>query len=504
MLGKRRERMTQSPLVLDDVAKTGVAGLDEVLAGGFPRNRTYLLQGDPGVGKTTLALSFLLTGAAVGERCVYITLSETRDEIEATARSHGWSLDDITVIELSALEQTAVLEQDNTLFESSEVELQETTHRLLEYIAQREPQRVVIDSLSELRLMAQSSLRYRRQILGFKQYFSGKQCTVLFLDDRTSEPGDMQLQSLAHGVVHMEQIPPMYGEDRRRVRVVKLRGLRFRGGYHDFVIRTGGLVVFPRLIAAEHHSEFQTTPLSSSVPALDRLLGGGLDRGTSTLAIGPAGVGKSVLATQFAMAAAKRGESAAIFAFDEVTRTFFERSRALGMNLDEHVRDKRIVVRQIDTAEMGPGEFAHLARAAVDNGARLLVIDSLNGYLSAMPDQKMLVSQLHELLSFFAQRGVATLLIIGQGGLFGHVRSPIDVSYLSDTVIMLRYFEAAGRVRKAISVVKKRLGPHENTIHELAIGQGGLCVGEPLLNFSGILAGGPQFLGETHSLVSTS
>jgi circadian clock protein KaiC len=494
------ERTTRAEPSLDNAARTGVIGLDEVLAGGLPRNRIYLVQGDPGVGKTTLALKYLLTGAAAGERCLYITLSETRDEIEATALSHGWSLDPISLLELSALEQTEVLERDNTLFESSEVELQETTQRLISYIEKEKPQRVVIDSLSELRLMAQSSLRYRRQILGFKQYFAGKQCTVLFLDDRTSEPGDLQLQSLAHGVLQMEQIAPLYGEDRRRVRVVKLRGLRFRGGYHDFVIRTGGLVVFPRLVAAEHHAEFERDPLSSSVPALDQLLGGGLDRGTSTLAIGPAGVGKSVLATQFALAAAERGEASVIFIFDEVERTFVERSRLLGMDIATHVRNKLILLRQIDTAEMGPGEFAHLAKGMVEQGVRLLVLDSLNGYLSAMPEQKLLTAQLHELLSFFAQKGVTTLLIIGQEGLFGQIRSPVDVSYLSDTVVLLRYFEAAGRVRKAISVVKKRLGPHENTIRELSVGKGGLQVGEPLLQFSGILSGGPQYFGETLAL----
>jgi circadian clock protein KaiC len=492
--------MTKTSPSLDSVARTGVTGLDEVLAGGLPRNRIYLVQGDPGVGKTTLALEYLRTGAAAGERCLYITLSETRDEIEATAQSHGWSLDQITLLELSALEQTRVLEQDNTLFESSEVELQETTQRLISYIEKENPERVVIDSLSELRLMAQSSLRYRRQILSFKQYFAGKQCTVLFLDDRTSEPGDLQLQSLAHGVLQMEQIAPIYGEDRRRLRVVKLRGLRFRGGYHDFAIRTGGLVVFPRLVAAEHHADFDRDPLPSLVPALDQLLGGGLDRGTSTLAIGPAGVGKSVLATQFALAAAERGESSVIFIFDEVARTFIERSRTLGMDIARHVQDKLIHLRQIDTAEMSPGEFAHLAKSMVEQGVRLLVMDSLNGYLSAMPEQKLLTAQLHELLSFFAQKGVSTLLIIGQEGLFGQIRSPVDVSYLSDTVVLLRYFEAAGRVRKAISVVKKRLGPHENSIRELSVGKGGLEVGEPLLEFSGILSGGPQYFGEALAL----
>lgn len=486
--------------MLDDRAQTGIAGLDEVLVGGLPRNRIYLVQGDPGVGKTTLALQFLLTGVERGERCLYITLSETLPEIEASALSHGWSLENITIVELSALEQTAVLEQENTLFESSEVELQETTRKLLDYIERLEPRRVVIDSLSELRLMAQGSLRYRRQILGLKQHFSGKSCTVLFLDDRTSDPTDLQLQSLAHGVLQLEQVTPIYGEDRRRLRVAKLRGLRFRSGYHDFAIRTGGVEVFPRLGNFGPSVDFERSPVSSGVQELDHLLAGGLDRGTSTLLAGPAGVGKSVIATQFAMAAAKRGDRAAIFAFDELARTLFERSRALGMPIDDYVSSKRLHVQQIDPAEMGPGEFAQLTRGMVDAGVRLLIIDSLNGYLKAMPDEALLTVQLHELLGYFAHRGVTTLLILGQAGLFGAMQSPVDVSYLADTVLLLRYFEASGRIRKAISVVKKRSGPHEDTIRELTIGQGGVRVGEPLTKFSGVLSGVPRFFGSETSL----
>lgn len=492
--------MPEASSALGERAPTGIEGLDEILAGGLPRGRIYLVQGDPGVGKTTLALQYLMTGAARGERCLYITLSETRPEIDATALSHGWSLADISVIELSALEQTAMLEQENTLFESSEVELQETTRRLLDHIERVEPHRVVIDSLSELRLLAQSSLRYRRQILGLKQHFAGKSCTVLFLDDRTSEPADLQLQSLTHGVLQLEQSTPIYGDDRRRLRVLKLRGLRFRGGYHDFAIRTGGVAVFPRLGSSGPEVAFDRTPLSSGVPGLDNLLAGGLDRGTSTLLAGPAGVGKSVIATQFAIATARRGGRSAIFAFDEGTRTLFDRSRALGMPIDEYVASKHILVQQIDPAEMGPGEFAHLTRSVVDAGVRLLVIDSLNGYLKAMPDEELLTVQLHELLGYFASRGVTTLLILGQYGLLGAVHSPVDVSYLSDTVLLLRYFESAGRIRKAISVVKKRSGPHEDTIRELTVAAGGVGVGEPLVQFSGVLSGVPHFFGNPSAL----
>ncbi|HTV22109.1 MAG TPA: ATPase domain-containing protein, partial [Polyangiaceae bacterium] len=445
-------------------AQTGIAGLDEILGGGLPRDRIYLVQGEPGAGKTTLAMQFLAAGARAGERCLLVTLGETRDELEATARSHGWALDGFDIFEMSALEQAATVERENALFESSEFELQETTRLILERVAELAPQRVVIDSLSELRLLAQSSLRYRRQLLGFKQHLSGVRCTALFLDDQVADAREHQLLTLAHGVLRLEHFAPAYGEDRRRLRVVKLRGVKYCGGHHDFAIQTGGLAVFPRLRASTHRRAFETPPLSSGVLGLDRLLGGGIDRGTSTLLTGPAGAGKSIIATQFALAAAERGESAAIFAFDEGAATFFERSRRLGLDIDRHVTSGSIRVQQIDPAEMSPGEFGRTAFAAVQHGARLIVIDSLNGYLTAMTDEKFLVAQLHELLSVFSEHGVSSLLIMGQFGMLGHMQTPVDVSYLSDTVLMLRYFEAAGRIRKAISVVKHRSGSHEDTI----------------------------------------
>lgn len=488
----------------DQRTKTGVLGLDEVLGGGLPRDRLYLVQGEPGTGKTTLALQFLLEGASSGERCLYVTLSETRAEIEATARSHGWSLRDIVIIEMSALEQTAVLEQDNTIFESSEVELQETTRRLLEHITNGEPHRVVIDSLSELRLLAQSPLRYRRQILGFKQHFAGKNSTVLFLDDCAADPPDLQLRSLAHGVLQLEQLALPYGEDRRRLRVVKVRGVSFRGGYHDFCIRTGGLVVFPRLRAADHSADFERSVLPSGVSELDLLLGGGLDRATSTLLVGPAGVGKSAIATQFVSAAVKRGERAAWFTFDESLATLDARTRGMGLDMNDHVTSGQLELQQVDPAEMGPGEFARLAYGVIEQGARLLVIDSLNGYLNTMNDSKLLEMQLHELLTAFAHRGVSTLLIMGQSGLIGSMQTPVDVSYLSDTVILLRYFEAGGRIRKAISVVKRRCGPHEDTIRELSVSSRGIEVGEPLLDFSGVSSGAPLFAGQPAALGESS
>lgn len=483
-----------------DRAPTGIAGLDEISCGGLPRDRIYLVQGDPGAGKTTLAMQFLLDGARAGERSLLVTLSETRAEVEATARSHGWSLDGIEVFEMSAIEQAATVERENALFESSEFELQETTRLILERVAQLAPQRMVLDSLSELRMLAQSSLRYRRQLLGLKQHFSGAQCTALLLDDQVSEGRDLQQLTLAHGVIRLEHLTPTYGEDRRRLRVVKLRGVAYSGGYHDFSIRTGGLHVFPRLRASTHHLEFKAEPLSSGVPGLDQLLGGGIDRGTSTLLTGPAGTGKSLIATQFAMAAAERGESAAIFAFDEGAATFFERARRLGLDIDRHVASGRIQVQQLDPAEMSPVEFARTAFSAVESGARLIVIDSLNGYLTAMSDEKFLVAQLHELLSVFATHGATSLLLMGQFGLLGQMETPVDVSYLSDAVLLLRYFEAGGRIRKAISVVKRRSGAHEDTIRELRVEPGGVRVGEPLTHFSGVLSGAPRFHGSLDHL----
>lgn len=476
-------------------AQTGVPGLDDILGGGLPRDRIYLLQGDPGAGKTTVGLQFLREGLRLGETCLYIALSETRAEIETVIESHRWTLDGIEVIELSAIDQSVGLEDENTLFEPSDVELQETTRMLLDRVEKVRPDRVVFDSLSELRLLAQSALRYRRQILGLKQYFGDKKMTVLLLDDRTSEPHDQQLQSLAHGVISLEQRSPVYGEDRRRLRVNKLRGVKFRGGYHDFAIRTGGLEVFPRLVASEHSADFTPGAISSDVSGLDDLIGGGIDRGTATLILGPAGSGKSSIAIQYAVAAAKRGEKSALFLFDERILTVYARTRALGVDLEGYVASGMIVLQQIDPAEMGAGEFAALVRGCVASGAKFVVIDSLNGYLHAMPDDKLLTIQMHELLSFLSNNGATTIVVMAQHGLLGNMQSPIDVSYLADTVLLLRYFETAGRIEKAISVVKKRSGRHENTIRSLTLGSDGLNVGEALSQFRGVLTGVPELTG---------
>jgi circadian clock protein KaiC len=469
-------------------AKTGIEGLDDVLGGGLPTGRLYLLQGDPGVGKTTLAVSFLREAALAKERCLYITLSETEEELRAVADSHGWSLDGITVFEMKLAEETKASDE-YTLFHPAEVELSEAMDTLLAEVERVKPARVVFDSLSEIRLLAQSSLRYRRQILALKQHFAGSGCTVLLLDDRTTEVGDTQLQSLAHDVLELE---PLYGAERRRLRVIKLRGVKYRGGYHDYKIETGALIVYPRLIASEHRSEPWTDHAGSGVASFDAMLGGGLPRGGSALIMGPPGTGKSVIASQFALAAAARGEKSAIFAFDEAIATTLARASALDLPLQRRVDEGLIQLLQIDPAEMSPGEFVHEVRAAVERGARVVVIDSLNGYLNAMPAEHFLVVQLHELLTFLAQRGVTTLLVTAQHGLLGsNMVAPVDVSYLADSVILLRYFESEGQLRNAISVMKKRTGAHDRAIRIFEVCRHGFRVGEALSHLRGVFTGVP-------------
>lgn len=454
------------------------------------------------MGKTTLGLQFLLEGARHKEKGLYVTLSETNEELQAVANSHGWSLDDITLHELPS-SADIFNPQPNTLFHPSEVELQETTQSVLEMIERVRPTRVVIDSLSELRLLARDPLRYRRQILWLKQFFAGRQCTVLLMDDRTAADSHNHLQSIAHGVLVLEQLAPLYGAERRRLRCIKLRGVHFRGGYHDFNIVTGGLQVFPRLVAAEHHEPFQQQTVASGVVEVDTLLGGGLDRGTSTLVLGPAGTGKSVLACQYAFAAAKRGDKASIYIFDESISTLFARTASLGIDLPGLMKKGLITVQQIDPAEMPPGQFIHQVRKSVeDDKARVVVIDSLNGYLNSMPEEHFLTVQLHELLSYLRQHGVLTMMVVSQAGVMGSsMVTPVDVSYLSDTVILLRYFEAAGEIRKAISILKKRSGRHETTIRELRIGPAGLRVSGPLKEFQGVFSGVPMYRGNSKQLI---
>lgn len=472
---------------------TGVVGLDDILGGGLPCNRLYLIEGQPGSGKTTLAMEFLRTGIQAGERVLYITLSETRVELEEVAQSHGWSLEGMNILELSALEGQLNASAQNTLFHSSEVELTQTTQLFLDEVERVKPSRVVFDSLSELRLLAQSPLRYRRQVLALKQFLIGRDCTTLLLDDGVGEKGDPQVQSLAHGVLTLEQVTPEYGTDRRRLRVLKVRGSKYRGGFHDFIIRTGGIAVFPRLIAAEHQRSYKHEDVSSGVEGLDSLLGGGLTRGTSTLFIGPAGVGKSSVGLRFLLQAAERGERSALYSFDETVGTILARADKLGLKLEHYMKKELIRVRQIDPAEKSAGEFAcDLRRAVEEDDVRLLQIDSLNGYLYSMGEERSLSLQLHELLTYLNQQGVVTMLMLAPHGMLGQMASPIDVTYLADTVILMRFFEADGAVHKAISVIKKRTGPHESTIREIMVTYRHLVIGQPLNDFRGILTGVPQ------------
>ncbi|MGX4770044.1 ATPase domain-containing protein [Bradyrhizobium guangdongense] len=479
---------------------TGSEGLDDILGGGFDANRMYLYEGRPGTGKTTIALQFLLRGVRDGERVLYISLSETKRELTVVAQRHGWSLSGVDIFELVPPETTLDPDRELTVFHPAEVELSETTGLIFKEVERINPARVVLDSLSELRLLAQNPLRYRRQVLALKHFFTNRNCTVILLDDLSSAQDDLQLHSIAHGVVMLEQLALDYGAERRRLRVMKMRGIRFRGGYHDFIIETGGLKIFPRLVAAEHHKSFLGNFTSSGNPELDQLLGGGLERGTNALLIGAAGVGKSSLALTYAITAADRGEHAVFFAFDEGRGTVEARARTLGLDLDNHLESGRIRFQQIDPAELSPGEFASNVRESVErDNARIVIIDSLNGYLNAMPDERFLILQMHELLSYLAQQGVLTILILAQHGLVGPTESNLDISYLSDAVLMLRYFELGGTVRRALSVVKKRSGNHEHTIREFRLTGAGIKLGPPLRDFSGIFSGTPRYTGPAMS-----
>ncbi|MEX2381595.1 MAG: ATPase domain-containing protein, partial [Opitutales bacterium] len=473
-----------------------VPGLDDVLSGGLPRRRIYLVEGDPGVGKTTLGLQFLLEGVRRKEKSLYIAFSETKEEILAVARSHDWDMEEIHIFGVSAIEEQMKANTGNTFFHPSEVELHKTTQVLMEQIEQLSPDRIVFDSLSEMRLMAETPLRYRRQMLSLKQYLAGRACTVLFLDDLTPDSTDLQVRSIAHGVITLLKSSPQYGISRRSLNVEKIRGVRFREGYHDFSIQKGGLVAFPRLVAAEHRKDFKRGCAPSGLEAMDNLLGGGLDRGTSSIFMGPPGTGKSTLALCYACAAAGRGERVGMFIFDETVGTLVARGTALGMNVEPLIDSGQIKVRQVDPAQISPGELTYLIRRSVeDDETRMVVIDSINGYLNAMPDERFLSLQLHELLTFLNQQGVISILVLAQQGLIGALRSVVEITYLADCIVLFRFFETKGEMKQAVSVLKKRSGDHERTIRELKIGANGLQVGTPLRAFHGILTGVPIFEG---------
>jgi len=488
-----------------DKANFGVPGLDDITVGGLTRGRLFLLEGSPGTGKTTMSTQFLMAGAAAGEPTLYITLSETEDELRAGAKSHGWSLDGVEIFELVPPESLLDEDQQQSLLYSSDLELGETTKRIFESFEKVKPSRVVLDSLSEIRLLAQSSLRYRRQILALKHFFSRSGATVLMLDDLSSEANDRTMHSIAHGVIRLEELSPEYGGERRRMRVIKYRGQRYRGGYHDFVIDTGGVRVFPRLVSAEHRRPFSREVLKTESSELNALLGGGVERGSSMLIIGPAGTGKSLLALTFIAGAVKRGERAAMFVFDEELGLLFERAKGLGIHLQDMVDSGRLIIEQIDAAELTPGELSERVRRCVEeNEARTVVIDSLNGYQAAMPEEKALILHMHELLQYLNRQGASTFLTVAQHGLVGDMKAPVDVTYLADTVILLRYFEALGRVRRAVSVIKKRTGAHEDTIREFRIDQRGISLGEPLVGFQGVLRGVPELVDHRSDLMESA
>jgi len=488
---------------LADKAKSGIWGLDNILSGGFSRGHLFLVEGAPGTGKTTVALQFLLEGLNAGEKCLYITLSETARELREGAASHGWSLDGgIEVFELLPPESLLDSDQQQSLLYSSDLELGETTKQIFEVVERSRPDRVVLDSLSEIRLLAQSSLRYRRQILAIKHYFAKFDTTVILLDDLTADVADKTVHSVAHGVLRLEELAPNYGAERRRARVIKYRGVKFRGGYHDATITTGGMNVFPRLVASEYRSNFKRTKMSSGIAEFDQLLGGGVETGSSTLVLGPAGTGKSLVAIIFVIAAIKRGEKAALFVFDEELGLLFSRMKGLGIDLEAMQRTGALHIEQVDAAELSPGEFAHLVRMRIDkDDIKAVVIDSLNGYQAAMPEESSLVLHIHELLQYLNRRGAATFMTVAQHGLVGDMKAPVDVTYLADTVVLLRYFEALGSVRRAISIIKKRTGSHEATIREYRIDNRGLTIGAPLEGFQGVLRGVPVYVGEGRPLL---
>ena len=481
--------------------KFGTDGLDDILHGGLPAGHLYLLEGTPGAGKTTIALRLALSNWEAGRKTLYITLSESKQELLAVAFSHGWELDPVPIFELVPQEDSLRPEHQYSVFNPEDVELDQLTDLISKKVEEVQPNVIIVDSLSELRLLARDSFRYRRQMLALKNFFEERKCTVLLIDNKTSDQNEPSVHSIVHGVIALEVLDREYGSERRRVKVQKIRGSRFREGFHDYRILTGGVVVHPRLVAAEHRHNHRNDLLTTGVPALDDMLRGGIMRGTSTLLLGAAGVGKSSLSSRCVCSALERGESAAIYLFDESKQVYLERSNGLGVNLLPHLESGKLHLQQLDPAEVPPGEFVNDIRSKVEDGATVVVIDSLNGWMNAMPGEQYLQLQMHELLSYLGMQGVSTFVILAQQGVMGPMQSQIDLSYLADAIILMRYFEALGEIRKAISIFKKRTGPHESTIRELQLQPGGILVGEPLTSFQGVLTGVPQFVGNENSML---
>lgn len=493
--------MIETEVITPERVSTGIQGLDTILKGGLPKNRLYLVQGNPGTGKTTIGLQFLLEGKRAGEKGLYITLSESKDELISVSKSHGWDLTDVDVFDLTISGNNLTEDTNYTIFYPSEVELDETTKSILDEIERIKPSRIVFDSLSELRMLASDSLRFRRQIFSLKQYFIKKNCTVLMLDDRINDFPDRSLESIAHGVINLDYVPPEYGKQRHTLRVIKMRGVKFQSGSHDFNIETGGIILFPRLTAPPVKQPSETGVITSNLEELENLLGG-LDYGTSTILTGPAGIGKSTIALMYAHTAAQKGERSALYLFDETIETLFKRTASLGIDIQKYIDSGLIYLRQIKLAELTPGELSYLVSQDIEeNNTRMVIIDSVNGYLLATPQERFLTMQFHELLSYLNYKGIVSILVVGQYGLIGNMQTPIDMSYLADTVVLLRYFEAGGEVKQAISVLKKRTGKHERTIREFRIDTGGIQIGQPLSDFRGVLTGVPIYHGKGEGLM---
>ncbi|HVE51746.1 MAG TPA: ATPase domain-containing protein [Ramlibacter sp.] len=490
-----KRNVPQANLPAQARASTGIAGLNDVLCGGLPSKHVYLVEGDPGSGKTTLGLHFLLEGVRVDEKGLYVTLSETGEELRTVAASHGWNLDGIELFELVSSEGLSP-DLEQSILHPSQIELGETVQGVIAAVERLKPKRVVFDSLSEMRLLAQDPLRYRRQVLALKKFFTDQGCTVLLLDDRTGRDTDQQLHSIAHGVINLEQTADQYGPGRRRLRVMKMRGIKYRGGEHDLVLDTGGLAVFPRLVAAEHRLRTDVTRHSTGVAKLDEMMGGGLPSGSNVLFHGPSGVGKTTTAMSCCLAMLKAGQKVAYYLFDEGLSTLVIRGKALGMDLQPYMDSGQMRVVPLDPAEVSAGEFAHMVRHAVEeDDARMVVIDSLNAYLQAMPGSKYLMLQMHELLTYLNHRNVITILILGQHGVTGDMRTDVDMSYLADSILLFRFFEARGHLLKAVSTVKSRINQHEFTIREFRMGPSGLEVGNELTDFEGVLSGVAAYRG---------